>query len=117
MTQILRDLVDVLENTKATEINVIDIQEEADFSDYFVICTATSTRHAKTIAEECIKKAKAGNFLHHSEIDDEMDWVIVDCYDVIIHIMQSEVRAFYQLDSLWEEPTTPEQPNDSQEIS
>ena len=46
-----------------------------------------------------------------------MDWVIVDCFDVIIHIMQSDVRAFYQLDSLWEESTTPEQTNDSQEIN
>ncbi len=117
MTQILNNIVETLKNTKATDINVIDIREDADFADHFVICTATSTRHAKTIAEECVKEAKAGNFLHHSEIDDEMDWVIVDCFDVIIHIMQSDVRAFYQLDNLWEESTTPEQTNDSQEIN
>ena len=98
----VNELIHVLEDAKAQEITVIDICKEADFADYFIICSATSSRHAKTIAQNCTVAAKQGNYLHHFEEDPQMNWLIVDCFDVVVHIMQEDVRAFYQLESLWQ---------------
>ena len=101
MAEQLNTLLECLEKVKALDITVIDIKSEADFADYFIICTASSNRHAKTISNECLTSAKENRSFHHSEVDDDMSWVIVDCYDIIIHIMQEESREFYGLENLW----------------
>jgi ribosome-associated protein len=98
----VNDLVRALEDAKALEIVIIDIRNNADFADYFIICSATSNRHAKTIADNCALAAKMGNYLHHFENDPQMSWLIIDCYNVIVHIMQPDTRAFYQLENLWQ---------------
>ena len=91
-----------LEEVKAHDISVIDIRKVADFADYFIICTATSNRHAQTIAEHCMLFSKSTRALHHTENDPDANWLIVDCYDVVIHIMQEQTRAFYKLEELWQ---------------
>ncbi|MDA9832463.1 ribosome silencing factor [Gammaproteobacteria bacterium] len=101
MSQV-NELMSVLEDAKAQEITLIDIRQEADFADYFIICNATSGRHAKTIAQTCTAAAKQGKYLHHLEEDPQMEWLIVDCFDVVVHIMQQDVRDFYQLETLWQ---------------
>lgn len=92
----------VLENGKAQDCVFLNVMRLTDVTDYMVICTATSSRHAKTLAEHLVMEAKAKGVIPLGvEGEQEGDWVLVDLGDVIVHVMLSETRAFYQLEKLW----------------
>jgi ribosome-associated protein len=67
-----------------------------------VICTGTSNRHVKSIADKLAIKAKADGLPPISiEGEQDAEWVLVDLGDAIVHVMQQEARDFYQLEELW----------------
>jgi len=70
--------------------------------DYIFICTATSKRHAKSIAEHLIRHFKAQlPQTPKSEGLEECEWVLIDLNNIIVHIMLKETRDFYRLEQLW----------------
>jgi len=96
-------IVDQLEEIKAQEIKVLAIGEKSTIADYMVICNGTSSRHVKSIATLLIKELKARELPPIGvEGDDVAEWVLVDCGDVIAHIMLPQTRDYYQLEKLWE---------------
>jgi ribosome-associated protein len=112
---------------KAENIVVLDMREIVNFCDYFVLCTATSSRHIKAVADGVdeglhqlgIKiKFKQGldgagrsrSFTFASKASglpsiDESNgrWVLLDMGDVVVHVFENESREFYGLDHLWQE--------------
>ncbi len=104
--QELRDLaVTVLEDAKAQDIQVIDLSERSSFADYMVIASGTSSRQVKAMAERLVQRAKAQGIRPLGvEGADSADWVLVDLADVIVHVMQPQTRAFYNLEKLWSAP-------------
>lgn len=73
-------------------------------SDYFVICSASSSVRAKTIADEIKKELKGagdGNQVRHMEGYPEGRWILLDVSDVVVHIFDPILRAFYDLEHLW----------------
>lgn len=104
--QELRDLaVAVLEDAKAQDIQVIDLSERSSFADYMVIASGTSSRQVKAMAERLVQRAKAQGIRPLGvEGADSADWVLVDLADVIVHVMQPQTRAFYNLEKLWSAP-------------
>jgi len=102
--QQLKDfVVDQLEEIKAKEIKVIELPEDNTIADYMVICSGTSSRHVKSIAILLIKALKERNTPPMGiEGEDASEWVLVDCGDVIVHVMQPTTRDYYQLEKLWE---------------
>ena len=99
----LKDLVvTTLDDNKAQEITAIDVRDLTQVTDYFVIATATSTRHAKSLADKVGQAAKAQNVMPLSTTGEEAgEWVLLDLQDVVVHIMLPEARQFYQLEKLW----------------
>lgn len=96
-------VVDQLEEIKAKEIKVIELAEDNTIADYMVICSGTSSRHVKSIAILLIKALKERNTPPMGiEGEDASEWVLVDCGDVIVHVMQPTTRDYYQLEKLWE---------------
>ena len=96
-------VVDQLEEIKAKEIKVIELAEDNTIADYMVICSGTSSRHVKSIAILLIKALKERNTPPMGiEGEDVSEWVLVDCGDVIVHVMQPTTRDYYQLEKLWE---------------
>jgi ribosome-associated protein len=95
-------IIEVLEDKKAKEINVINIQHISTLADYFVICSGTSSTHIKTLADELKEKMEAlGYNLLNKEGFKNSTWVLLDYGDVVVHIFSHEDREFYNLERLW----------------
>lgn len=87
---------------KAREIRVLDIQGISSVADYFVICTGTSQTHVRAIADSVEKAvAEQGLAIHHMEGYQNGRWILLDFGDLVVHVMQEEERAFYNLERLW----------------
>ncbi|GGB33410.1 ribosomal silencing factor RsfS [Oceanisphaera marina] len=95
-------IVDKLDDTKARDIQVLDVTGKSTITDCMIVCSGNSSRHVNAIAENVAAEARhAGlNFLS-LQGKDAGEWVLVDLGDVIIHVMQEETRDFYQLEKLW----------------
>jgi ribosome-associated protein len=100
----LRDLaLKTLEEMKGINIVTMDVHTLTSITDYMIICTATSTRHLKTLADYVAMKAKEkGAKYAQIEGEKETEWILVDLGDVVVHIMLGSVRSLYRLEDLWE---------------
>ncbi|NLJ92337.1 MAG: ribosome silencing factor [Aeromonadales bacterium] len=95
-------IVDKLDDSKAVDIQVLDVTEKSSITDYMVVCSGTSNRHVNAIADHVSVDAKAAGLnLLSVQGKDTGEWVVVDLGDLIVHIMQEETRDFYQLEKLW----------------
>ena len=94
--------LNALEDLKAEDIEVMDVKEKTSITDWIIVASGTSSRHVKSIANNVVMEAKkAGVPPFGVEGEDAGEWVLVDLGDAIVHVMQKEVRAFYDLESLW----------------
>ena len=93
-----------IQDKKGKEIVCLDLRNiENSVSDFFVICEGTSTTQIEAIArsiEETVMKI-AGEKPWHSEGKENAQWVLMDYVSVVVHVFQSEVRGFYNLEGLW----------------
>lgn len=91
-----------IEDLKALNINVIDVRGNTTITDLMIICSGTSNRHVKSIAENVSEQAKKhGVPTIGAEGINEGEWALIDLGDIIIHVMQPSVRDFYNLEGLW----------------
>ena len=91
-----------LDDTKAVDITELDIRPLTDIADTMLIATATSTRHAKALADKAIDKGKEIDMPPYSKDGyDSCEWILVDFGDLIVNIMLAETREFYALEKLW----------------
>lgn len=100
--KLLSLIKDELKNTKAKDVNIIDVDKKSGITSYFVLATATSTTQAKGIAkklEDALSKQKEEPT--HKEGYNEGSWIVLDYSDVIIHVMNEYEREFYDLDKIW----------------
>lgn len=106
LTQIV---IDALDDLKAVNVRTLNVRNKSNVTDVLVVATGTSARHAKSLAENVVVKAKQSGVIPLGvEGEDSGEWVLVDLGDVVVHIFQAEVRDFYQLEKLWETETKSE---------
>lgn len=95
-------IVEILEDKKAREVNIIDIKNISVLADYFVICSGTSTTHIKALSDELeVKLKELGIVYHHKEGYNSARWVLLDYGDIVVHIFHEEDRGFYNLERMW----------------
>lgn len=99
--EILDIAVKSLDDGKAEDIVVMDLQGKTSIANYMIIVSGTSQRHVAALAEQVQMKLKAAGYKTESEGEEKADWVLIDAFDVIIHIFKPEVRKFYNLEKMW----------------
>lgn len=99
-------VVAALDDMKGADIRVFDVSALTPITDRMVIATGRSDRHVKSLAQNVALKAKEARHPPRGvEGAQQGDWVLVDLGDVVVHVMQAQARAFYQLEKLWDVAT------------
>jgi ribosome-associated protein len=94
---------DLAENRKAENIVVLNVRDVSSVTDYFVIASGTSEPHLRAITDEITDKLRADYNLRPRAVDGTLQaaWVVLDFFDVIVHVMRTDVRERYNLEGLW----------------
>lgn len=91
------------DDKKAENIAVLKVKEVSSITDYFVIATGTSEPHLRAIVDEITEKLKEEHGLRPRAADGSLHaaWVVLDYFDVIVHVMRADIRERYNLEGLW----------------
>jgi len=94
---------ELAENRKAEEIVILDVRELSSVTDYFVLASGTSEPHLRAIVDEITDKLREEHDVRPRAVDGTFQaaWVVLDFFDVIVHIMRQDVRDRYDLETLW----------------
>ena len=98
---ILQIVLKTLEDNKAEDVVQIDLQGKTSIADHMVVATGNSQRHVAAVAEYVYQALKDNGFKSVMEGQEKADWVLIDAYDVIVHIFRAEVREFYNIEKMW----------------
>ena len=97
-------IVDAMESLKGKEIVTLDLRETGtSVTDYFVICHANSKTQVDAIADKIIDEVRDQQKVkpYHVEGRDNVEWILIDFVDVVVHVFLQSARKFYQLEELW----------------
>jgi ribosome-associated protein len=100
LAQLCRDFAD---NKKAENIVILDVRDLSSVTDYFVIASGTSEPHLRAIVDEITDRLRDEHDLRPLRKDGSMQgaWVVLDFFDVIVHVMRTDARERYDLEGLW----------------
>lgn len=97
-----RAIVDALEDVKAQDIVVFNTEELSALFERVIVASGTSNRQTKALAASVRDKVReVGGDLLSMEGEDNGEWIIVDCGQAVVHIMQPGIRQYYHLEELW----------------
>jgi ribosome-associated protein len=104
LAQLCRDFAD---NRKAENIVILDVRDLSSVTDYFVIASGTSEPHLRAIVGEITDRLREEHDLRPARKDGSLQgsWVILDFFDVIVHVMRADARERYDLEGLWGDAT------------
>jgi ribosome-associated protein len=100
LAQLCRDFA---ENKKAENTVILDVRDLSSVTDYFVIASGTSEPHLRAIVDEITDRLRDDYDLRPMRKDGSMQgaWVVLDFFDVIVHVMRADARERYDLEGLW----------------
>jgi ribosome-associated protein len=95
-------IADIIAETPASDTRVIDIHQLSPIADFFVICSGENERQLRAILRTIDNElGKAGIAARRIEGDTTSGWILMDFADVVVHIFDADLRAFYRLEELW----------------
>ena len=101
--ELKENILNSLEDIKAVNPVAINVKNISSLTDFMVIASGTSNRHLAAISEKVLEGLKENNVSGiRIEGQGGDEWLLVDAGDVIIHLMSSDAREFYDLESLWD---------------
>ena len=102
LPELVRRAVDAALDKKAFDVVVLDLRGLGAFTDFFVVCSAQSTRQVKAIVDGIGRQLRARERrASHVEGYDHAEWVLMDYFDFIVHVFTRDTRLFYDLERLW----------------
>lgn len=113
-TKVTDLIIDSIQDIKGKNIVKLDLREvEESPSDYFIICEGDSNTQISAIANNIEKRMKEELGVRAAHVEGKMasKWVLVDFFDVIVHIFYPETRSFYDIEDLWSDGITTEYQN------
>ena len=104
-TDLAHKIVDLAEEKQALDITLLDLSQVSMLADYFVICTAESSRQTAAILDSVALALKKEGLLplHPAEGDPGAGWTLLDYADVVVHVFDAPTRSFYNLEQLWKD--------------
>lgn len=103
--ELAQAIIGAMQNKKAKDITLIDLKKiNVAVTDYFIICTGNSNTQIEAIAdavEEIMYKEYRTSPLTQERKGGSQEWVLLDFFDVVVHIFTKEKREFYDLEKLW----------------
>ncbi|PUE08555.1 ribosome silencing factor [Limnohabitans sp. T6-5] len=97
-----RAIVDALEDVKAQDIQVFDTEHLSPLFERVIMASGTSNRQTKALAASVRDKVRDAGFgKPRMEGEDNGEWIIVDCGQAVVHIMQPTIRSYYNLEEIW----------------
>ena len=104
--ELARLAIAALEDKKAEDVRVIDIEEVSVLADYFIIATGNNRTQVQAMADEVeMRLGKAGAAPRQIEGYQAANWILLDFGDVIIHLFDAQNRLFYDLERIWKDGT------------
>lgn len=104
-------IVGAMEDKKALDVVVLDLRASGAFTDYFVVGSGRTTRQVQAIVDAIAKRLRSSGVRPtHVEGYAHAQWVLMDCFDVIVHVFTRDTRALYDLERLWGSATRIELP-------
>lgn len=98
----LRHIKHILDEMKAEDVVTIDAADRTILADAFVVVTATSDTHARSIGDRLhLRLKELGVRVDHAEMDPGREWTIMDFGDVVVHIFLEKARRYYNIEELW----------------
>ena len=95
-------VVDAVDDRKGQQITVLDVRHLTEMTDWMIVASGSSSRQVRAIAEHVVERAKAvGESIGGMEGEESGDWVLVDLFGVVLHVMLPETRDFYRIEELW----------------
>ena len=102
LTSHLREAIRAAQDHKALDLNLLDLRGYCSFTDFFLLCTGTSTRHTQAICDAIREQVeKSGGLPTHVEGYRQAEWILLDYLDFVVHIFVGQARRFYDLERLW----------------
>ena len=102
LPDVISEAVNAALEKKGQDIVVLNLSTSGAFTDYFVVCTGQTGRQVRAIVDGVLKMLREkGTRPSHVEGYDHGEWVLIDCFDFIVHVFTKETRRFYDLDRLW----------------
>ena len=99
---IVKKILELLQDSKAEEIVLIDVRDSSNLADYMFICEGRSQLHCKGIAENVMLRLKHQGDIHLGiEGEHEGNWVLLDYGNIILHVFHPEIRKYYNLEELY----------------
>lgn len=100
-------ICEALLEKKAQSVEVLHVEQLTTLTEYFVICSATSTTQVKALADsvDFHMKNDHNEMPHHTEGFDSAQWILLDYGSVLVHVFMPEAREFYKLENLWKDGT------------
>ena len=100
--KVLEIITQTLDENKAEDVVVIDLRGKTSIANQMVVASGTSQRHVASLAEKVQENLKAAGFKSTVEGEEKADWVLIDAFDVMVHIFKPEVREFYSIEKMWQ---------------
>jgi len=86
---------------KAENVNFYDIHEESDFTDFVIVCEGSGRLHAQAIAHNIVENCREEKWqIFSQEGMENGSWILLDLVDIIVHIFDTETRAYYRIEEL-----------------
>lgn len=105
--QLAQAAAKAIDDKKGTSIRIVDVRGVSPLTDYVVIASASSPPHLKALQANVAKQLReaSGSPAHRSSGDSESAWIVLDFFDVVVHLFLPEAREYYDIESLWEKGT------------
>lgn len=100
--EMTRIAIEALEDKKATDIKIIDIEHISTLADYFIIASGTNRNQVQAMSDNVEEAlSKAGYEPKQIEGYQNANWVLMDYGDIVLHLFDEENRLFYDLERIW----------------